>query len=96
MYLNGSGEFEDRLIKYWYDKNENLSIEYNLAYDCFIECLQLFVKEICRRKECFEKNLIDDFDSKFDAWKTSIELLKILMQIDNVVQIVNDEDLSDI
>jgi hypothetical protein len=96
VYLNGSGEFEDRLYKYWYDKRENLSVEYNIAYDCFLECLQLFVKEISNRKECFEKNLIDDFDSKFDGWKTSIELLKVLMQIDNVVQIVDNEDLSDI
>jgi hypothetical protein len=95
-YLNGSSEFEDRLYKYWYDRRENSSIEYNLAYECFLECLQLFVKEISNRKECFEKNIIDDFDSKFDAWKTSMELLKILMQIDNVVQIVDNEDLSDI
>ena len=96
LYLNGSGEFEERLYKYWYEKKENLSMEDNIACECFLECLQVFVKEISNRKECFEKNLIDDFDSKFDAWKTSIELLKILMQIDNVVQIVDDENLSDI
>jgi len=96
FYLNGSGEFEDQLYRYLYDKKENLSIEYNLAYECFLQCLQLFIKEISNHKESFEKNLIDDFDSKFDAWKTSIELLKILMQIDNVVQIVDNEDLSDI
>jgi hypothetical protein len=71
-------------------------MEKNLAYDCFLECLQLFVKELSNRKESWEKNIIDDFDSKFDAWKTSIELLKILMQIDHVVQIVENDDISDI
>ncbi|CAF4505246.1 unnamed protein product, partial [Rotaria magnacalcarata] len=55
-----------------------------------------FSNEIFNRKELFEKNLIDDFDSKFDAWQTSIELLKILMQVNDVVQIVDNEDLSDI
>lgn len=96
FYLNGSGEFEDKLYKYWYDKKHDLTMENNLAYDCFLECLQAFVKELFNRQECFEKNLIDDFNSKFDGWKTSIELLKILMQIDNVVQIIDNEDLSDI
>ncbi|CAF2066634.1 unnamed protein product [Rotaria magnacalcarata] len=97
FYLKGSGEFEHNLYKYFYGKkNESLSIEYNLAYECFLECLQLFSNEIFNRKELFEKNLIDDFDSKFDAWQTSIELLKILMQVNDVVQIVDNEDLSDI
>ncbi|CAF4285703.1 unnamed protein product, partial [Rotaria sp. Silwood2] len=91
-----SGEFENNLYKYWYDKKENSSIEYNIAYECFLEYLQLFINELLKHKESFEKNLIDDFDSKFDAWKTSIELLKILMQIDNVVQIIDNDDLSDI
>jgi hypothetical protein len=98
FYLNGSSEFEMRLYKYWYDNknNENLSIEYHLAYDCFLQSLELFINEIIHHKECFENNLIDDFESKFDAWKTSIELLKILMQIDYVIQIVNNEDLYDL
>jgi hypothetical protein len=97
FYLNGSGEFETRLYKYWYDKKEkNLSIEYHLAYDCFLQSLQLFISEISHRKECFENNLIDDFESKFDAWKTSIELLKIIMQIDTVLQIVPNEDICDL
>ncbi|CAF3720326.1 unnamed protein product [Adineta steineri] len=100
IYLNGSSEFENQLYKYWYDKrennNNNNSFENNLAYECFLECLQIFIKEIKNHHEYFEKNLIDDFDSKFDAWKTSIELLKILMQIDNIVKIVTNEDLSDI
>ncbi|CAF4274808.1 unnamed protein product [Rotaria sp. Silwood2] len=96
FYLKGSGEFENNLYKYWYDKKENSSIEYNIAYECFLEYLQLFINELLKHKESFEKNLIDDFDSKFDAWKTSIELLKILMQIDNVVQIIDNDDVSDI
>ncbi|CAF2674339.1 unnamed protein product [Rotaria sp. Silwood2] len=96
FYLKGSGEFENNLYKYWYDKKENSSIEYNIAYECFLEYLQLFINELLKHKESFEKNLIDDFDSKFDAWKTSIELLKILMQIDNVVQIIDNDYLSDI
>ncbi|CAF1049035.1 unnamed protein product [Rotaria sordida] len=86
FYLKGSGEFENNLYKYLYDnKKENLSIEYNFAYECFLECLKLFVNELLNHKELFEKNLLDDFDSKFDAWKTSIELLKIIMQIDNII-----------
>ncbi|CAF3616987.1 unnamed protein product [Rotaria sp. Silwood1] len=96
FYLNGSGEFENNLYKYFYNKKENLSIEYNLAYEYFLEYLQLFVNELLNHKESFIKNLIDDFDSKFYAWKTSIELLKILMQIDNVVQIIDNDNLSDI
>jgi hypothetical protein len=96
LFLNGSGQFEDMLYQYWYKNREKSSIENDMAYECFLECLQKFVRELTNRKECFENNLIDDFDSKFDAWKTSIELLKILMQIDNVIQIVDDEHLSDI
>ena len=97
FYLKGSGEFEKCLYEYWYEKrNENLSNEYSLAYECFLECLQLFFHRIFQSKECFEKNFIDDFHSKFDAWQTSIELLKVLMQIDDIVQIIDNDDLSDI
>lgn len=97
FYLKGSGEFENDLYKYFYNKKqENSSLENNLAYECFLQCLQSFVNEIFNSKDLFEKNIIDDFDSKFDAWKTSIELLKILTQIDNVIQIVDNENLSDI
>ncbi|UJR09294.1 hypothetical protein I4U23_013537 [Adineta vaga] len=96
FYLNGSSDFEDKLYKYWYNRRENSSLENNLAYECFLECLQLFTKEITNRQDCFQSNIIDDFDSKFDAWKTSLELIYTLMQIDHVVEIVNDDNSCDI
>ena len=92
--VRGSGEFEENLIRYWSEKvRDDFLVEKSLAYEMFLECLQLFHRTLLQRKDLFEANLLDDFDSKIDAWKVSIELLKILLQIDRVVQILNtDED----
>ncbi|CAF1174652.1 unnamed protein product [Adineta ricciae] len=96
FYLNGSGQFEDQLCKYWYDRQENSSQENHLAHECFLECLQQYIKEITNRRDCFQSDMIDDFDSKFDAWRTSLELVNVLTQIDHVVEIVTDDQSSDI
>lgn len=94
FYLNGSGDFEKSLYRYWYEKkkktSEDWSMEKHLACEIFLQCLERFHEELIHR---FEGNFIDDFDSKFDAWKISIDLLRILFQIDDVVQII-DENIS--
>lgn len=93
FYLHGSGELEKSLYRYWYEKKKTMSENSHLACDILLECLERFSGELVNRKDLFESNFIDDFDSKFDAWKISIDLLKILFQIDRVVQIV-DENIS--
>lgn len=93
FYLRGSGEFEQSLYRYWSSKKrDDFVVEKCLACEIFLECLQVFHQALVNRKDLFESNFLDDFDSKIDAWKISIQLLKILLRIDRVVQIVNTDD----
>ena len=96
LYLNGSGEFESRLDRYWSDQQDVLGVEEQIALDGFRHCLQAFVEALANRGDLFEKNLIDDCASKVEAWKVSLDLVKILLQIDCVVQIVPNDELSDL
>jgi len=91
IYLAGSGLFETQLYKYIYENEEM-----NSSSECFLRTLDLFIQELSNRKDLFQSNLIDDFNSKFDAWTSSIDLLKIFFQIDQILEITDTDDLTDI
>ena len=94
MFLKGSGEFERELFQYWNRKNDYQCIEEQIAIEGFQQCLQLFYEDLQLKKDLYEMNFIDDYLSKFDAWKCSFELVKILFEIDSIVKILDQEQIN--
>ena len=96
FYLNGSGDFESVLARHWNDQPCVRAVEEQIALDGFRHCLLSFVEALTNRGDLFETNLIDDCASKLEAWKVSLDLVKIVVQIDSVVQTVDSDELSDL
>lgn len=94
-FVTGSTDFE-RKVRHFISSLETSNLEQQIAIDIFRRVLTNFIERVHSKTETFYPDLIDDPISKVEAWKRVLLLIKQLLQIDYFIQLVHDDELSDI